>query len=270
MLKQRVGTALVLAPLGILAVLYLMPQQFWWLLAALFAVAGYEWARFVEVRNLWLRLLTAVVIAVVVVAGASWATAQSTITATTGVLLWIIASAWLARAGLEPTRNTSELAFKGVFGLLLILNGAFALGVLFTQPDGRYWLLLLLLLIWGADVGAYIAGRTLGRHKLAPRVSPGKTWEGVAGGVLLSMIVALVASQWMNLQAGQLGWLLIMSMSTVAISIVGDLFISLMKRQAGLKDAGRIFPGHGGVLDRFDSLIAAAPMFLLGKYLLGL
>jgi phosphatidate cytidylyltransferase len=214
--------------------------------------------------------LTALAVALVVVTGASWATAQSTLTAAAGVLIWVIASIWLARSDLEPAKELSKRIAKGIFGLFLIVIGAFALGILFAQPDGRYWLLLLLLLVWAADVGAYIAGRTLGRHKLAPRVSPGKTWEGVLGGFLLAMVVVLIASQWMTLQSGQLGWLLAMITATVGISVVGDLFISLMKRQAGLKDAGRIFPGHGGVLDRFDSLIAAAPMYLLGKHLLGL
>lgn len=262
---------MVLAPLGILAVLYLTPQQFWWLLAGLFAVAGWEWARFVEVHNIWLRLVLALVVALGVVMGEEHLASQElALTGTAGVLVWIIASLWLANSDLRPTKSCTGRLFKGLFGLLLILIGAYALGTLFSQPNGRYWLLLLLLLVWAADVGAYIAGRTLGRHKLAPRVSPGKTWEGVFGGLLLTSVVALIASRWMTLQPGQLWWLLAVGLATVAISVVGDLFISLMKRQAGLKDAGRIFPGHGGVLDRFDSLIAAAPVFLLGKHLLGL
>jgi phosphatidate cytidylyltransferase len=270
LLRQRVGTALVLAPLGLLAVLYLKPQQFWWLLAALFAVAGWEWARLVDVHNFWLRLAAALVVALGVVTGAQFAVQESTMTGAAGVLIWIIASVCLARWDLQSTRGWPGRLFKGLFGLLLLLIGAYALGALFDRPNGRYGLLLLLLLIWAADIGAYIVGRSLGQHKLAPRVSPGKTWEGVLGGVSLAIVVALIASKWMTLQAGQLWWLLAVSLATVGVSVVGDLFISLMKRQAGLKDAGRIFPGHGGVLDRFDSLIAAAPVFLLGKHLLGL
>ena len=269
MLRQRVGTALVLAPLGLFAVLYLKPQQFWWLLAVLFAVAGWEWVRLVDVRNHWLRLAAALVVALGVVMGAQFAAQESTMTGVAGVLIWIIASVCLARCDLRATKGWPGRLFKGLFGLLLLLTGAYALGALFDQVNGRYWLLLLLLLIWAADIGAYIAGRTMGRHKLAPRVSPGKTWEGVLGGLSLATVVALIAGNWMTLQAGQLWWLLAASLVTVAISVVGDLFISLMKRQAGLKDAGRIFPGHGGVLDRFDSLIAAAPVFLLCKHLLG-
>ena len=270
MLKQRIGTALVLAPLGIFAVLYMMPHQFWWLLASLFAMAGWEWALFVDIHNFWLRLTAALVVALAVVIGANYASQQAIAISAAGVLFWIIAAFYLARASLQSSSAWAARLFKGLYGLLLILIGAYALGALFTLPNGRYWLLLLLLLIWAADVGAYIVGRTLGRHQLAPRVSPGKTWEGVLGGLLLAIVVALVASYLMNLQIGQLWLLLAVSLTTVGASVVGDLFISLMKRQAGLKDAGRIFPGHGGVLDRFDSLIAAAPVFLLGKHLLEL
>jgi phosphatidate cytidylyltransferase len=246
------------------------PQQFWWLLACLFAVGGWEWARFVEIRNTWLRLAVAATMPLAIIGLSRLMTPDPVVIGAIGIVIWMIASLWLALTDLQPTTSQKGLLFKGLFGLLLMLIGACALGLLFAQTHGRYWLLLLLLLVWAADVGAYIAGRTLGRHKLAPRVSPGKTWEGVIGGLLLASIVALIASRWMTLEPSQLWLVLIVGLATVSISVVGDLFISLMKRQAGLKDAGRIFPGHGGVLDRFDSLIAAAPIFLLGKVLIGI
>jgi len=265
-----VGTALVRARLGILAVRYVSPRQFWWLLASLFAVGGWEWARFIAIEAPWQRLLAALLVAILVIIGAAVASQQLLVIGAGGALLWILALLWLALGRLEANQQPLARLSKGLFGLLLIVTGALALGALYGQTHGRYWLLLLLLLIWAADVGAYLAGRTLGRHKLAPRVSPGKTWEGVAGGVILATGLALLASHWIDLQPGQLVRLLAVCLATVAISVVGDLFISLMKRQAGLKDAGRIFPGHGGVLDRFDSLIAAAPIFLLGLQFLGL
>ena len=109
--------------------------------------------------------------------------------------------------------------------------------------------------MWAADSGAYFAGSKFGRRKLAPAISPGKTWEGVIGGMVTAMVLAALA---------------LLTALTAAISVVGDLFESLMKRHAGLKDSGTIFPGHGGVMDRIDSLLAALPVFVVGKSWLGL
>jgi phosphatidate cytidylyltransferase len=128
---------------------------------------------------------------------------------------------------------------------------------------GPGYVILLFLLIWGADTGAYFAGRAFGKHKLAARVSPGKTWEGVFGGMLLALTVALGATQWLE-PAGQLVPFLVLVAVTVAISVLGDLAESLFKRIADVKDSGGLLPGHGGVLDRIDSLTAAAPVFTLG------
>jgi phosphatidate cytidylyltransferase len=130
---------------------------------------------------------------------------------------------------------------------------------------GERWVLFLLLLVWAADIGAFFAGRSLGRHKLAPAVSPGKTWEGVAGGLAASAAVAVAGA----------GWLVQPALSFVAValgvavaSIVGDLTESMLKRFSGLKDSGHLIPGHGGIMDRMDSITAAAPCLMLGAGLL--
>jgi phosphatidate cytidylyltransferase len=125
--------------------------------------------------------------------------------------------------------------------------------------------LFVLLLIWAADTGAYFAGSRWGRRKLAPRISPGKSWEGLFGGLFLSLLIAAAAVPVLNLAWWQLPQLLMLVMVTVLVSIAGDLFESLMKRHAGAKDSSHLIPGHGGVLDRIDSLLAALPVFVLGK-----
>ncbi|MGB4876542.1 MAG: phosphatidate cytidylyltransferase, partial [Candidatus Competibacter sp.] len=126
----------------------------------------------------------------------------------------------------------------------------------------------LLLLVWAADIGAYFAGRRWGRRKLAPAISPGKTWEGALGGGLATLVLALVGAAFLKVGASGFGFVAV-CLITMGFSIAGDLFESMMKRQSGLKDSGSLLPGHGGVLDRVDSLSAAAPVFLLGLYGIG-
>ena len=128
------------------------------------------------------------------------------------------------------------------------------------------YLLFALFVVWGADVGAYFAGRRIGRVKLAPKISPGKTWEGVFGGLVVVAIVAAVFAILLDLA---LAVLIPFSMAAAALSVVGDLTVSMFKRTAGVKDSGSLFPGHGGILDRIDSVSAAAPLFAIGLSLAG-
>jgi phosphatidate cytidylyltransferase len=139
-----------------------------------------------------------------------------------------------------------------------------------SDQQGPALVLFLVVLMWIADSGAYFAGRSLGRHKLAPSISPGKTWEGVFGGLVACAVYALIAGNWFSLGNLQLSLFIMLALVTAAISVAGDLFISLLKRQEGIKDSGNLIPGHGGILDRIDSLLAAAPVFLFGYGLLGL
>jgi phosphatidate cytidylyltransferase len=133
---------------------------------------------------------------------------------------------------------------------------------------GSWLILFVLLLVWAADTGAYAVGKLFGKHKLAPSVSPGKTWEGFFGGMVLAIIVAVIAAKLLNIQSRDTTLFLVCCVVTVIASVLGDLFESLTKREAGIKDSGTIFPGHGGMLDRIDSLIAAAPIFALATLLL--
>ena len=133
-------------------------------------------------------------------------------------------------------------------------------------PDGAQWTLFVLLLVWVADIGAFFSGRRFGRIRLAPEVSPGKTWEGVLGGIAVSALVAIAGSAWFHVP---LLVFLPLCLAAVGFSVVGDLTESLLKRFAGIKDSGSVFPGHGGVMDRIDSLTGAAPVLLLGLTLMG-
>jgi phosphatidate cytidylyltransferase len=143
--------------------------------------------------------------------------------------------------------------------LLVRLHGNDALGAKLAFT--------LLLIVWAADVGAYAFGRLFGRTKLAPAVSPGKTWEGVTGGLVTAGLAAALAASWLGLPATRL---VPLAVATALISVLGDLTQSMFKRNVGLKDSGRLLPGHGGVLDRIDSLTAAVPVFVVGLWALNL
>jgi phosphatidate cytidylyltransferase len=155
--------------------------------------------------------------------------------------------------------------FKGIAGVLVTLPCWASFVTLHARVDhGPLITLALLVIVWLADSGAYFAGKRWGHTRLAPVISPGKTWEGVLGGIITSAIVALLAGFWYSQSLEWTLTLVPVVLLAVMFSIVGDLLESLMKRQVGLKDSGHIIPGHGGVLDRIDSLTAAAPMFLIG------
>jgi len=178
------------------------------------------------------------------------------------VLWWLAALAWIVFA----PRRVSPWAAAAA-GVMALVPSWFALVRLrLTFPHGAQWVLFALMLVWVADIGAFFCGRQFGRLRLAPVVSPGKTWEGLLGGISVSALVAVAGGQWFHVP---LAAFLPLCLAAVAFSVVGDLTESLLKRFAGMKDSGSIFPGHGGVMDRIDSLTGAAPVLLLGLSLLG-
>jgi phosphatidate cytidylyltransferase len=148
---------------------------------------------------------------------------------------------------------------RWIAGVLVLVPLYIALLLLYTADP--MILLFALLIVWVADSGAYFAGKAMGRVKLAPHISPGKTWEGVIGGLVAVVLLTVLRSFWVETD---LAVLLPFCLAVGALSIVGDLTVSMFKRTAGVKDSGILFPGHGGVLDRVDSVAAAAPLFALG------
>jgi phosphatidate cytidylyltransferase len=262
MLRQRIITALILAAL-VLAALFWLPARITSAIITLLVLAGaWEWAAFPGLKHPLARLgyvaLIAACIAFVWSHGTDSPRADQLLSA--ALIWWLAALVWIA--AMPGTVNRASAALAGI----LVLVPAW-LALIRLHAHAPFWLLFLLLLVVAADVGAYFAGRQFGRHKLAPKVSPGKTWEGVAGGLLAAAIMAAAGTAWFKVDAGAFVGVCAV---VVLASIVGDLTESLFKRHAGLKDSGTLLPGHGGVLDRVDSVTAAAPIFLIGMERLGL
>lgn len=265
MLKTRVLTALVLAG-GLLAAMFLLPPLGWLMFAALICGgAAWEWgglAKFsVGQRAVFAVLMTAACVLVGAMAGlASKLTVSPAglwpLYATSAVFWLVVAPLWLARKW-----RVSSAAAAVVVGLVVLLPPALALAHLrLIDP----WVLLAAMCaIFVSDIAAYFTGRAFGRRKLAPGISPGKTWEGAGGavvGVVIFGLVVIIASTPSARAAGPIALLVPLLAGYTAVGIFGDLFESLLKRQAGLKDSGTILPGHGGILDRIDSLTSTLPL----------
>ena len=272
MLFQRVLTALLLAPLAILIIL-LLPTP--WLAAvgaALFLGALEEWARLAGVRQAVMRIaLLVVAAALFVLLWFAHAGALTPLLLVLGVAWWLLACVWLGRFAFGAAPTPENRALKLVAGVFVMFPAWIAVIALHgREPHGHWWMLLALLIVWAADIGAYFSGRRFGKRKLAPQISPGKTRAGAYGALVAGTLVCLIGGWLLGVRGAALLGLAVLAVLTVAASIVGDLLESLMKRHAQVKDSGTIFPGHGGLLDRMDSVFAALPVFALGLWLLGI
>ncbi len=266
MLRTRVATALVLLAL-LLVVLFWLPAAVGAGFFALVVLLGaWEWAAFVGLTRPWAR--SGYVLATAALGAVAWhATAglEGWLAWMQGAALWWAgAFLWLCLAPQAVNRATAALA-----GLLVLVPAWVGLARLLAfdgNRQGAALLFFMLLIVWATDIGAYFAGRRFGRRKLAPAVSPNKTWEGVLGGTLLGLVVALAGAAWFHApRAAFVG----LGLAVVVSSMVGDLTESMFKRYANVKDSGSLLPGHGGVLDRIDSITSAVPFFVLGLGWLG-
>ncbi len=265
MLKQRVLTAIVLLAVLLTVMLGLPPIYTVWLISALVLVGAWEWAGFIGGGSPAIRATFTGVIALAL-AASLWlqAVLPGFVYGAVAVALgwWLVAFLWICFA---PTRvNAVTAALAGLFALVPCW---LALVYATLATNGTHWVLFTLALVWAADTGAFFAGRWFGKVPLAPRVSPKKTWEGVIGGVALSAVVAWLAATY--LFTVDVWPFVLTCVAVAAISIVGDLAESMLKRAAGLKDSGALFPGHGGMLDRIDSVTAAAPALVFALFGLG-
>ncbi len=259
MLGQRILTAFMLVVVLALVIVVLPPGLAVLALGVLILLGAWEWSQLAGLTRTPAKL--AYVAACAAAMALLWRLAaepggfERVMLVT--MLGWIPLFCWVA---LAPGFRAGGLA--AIAGLWALAPTWLALARLYEQAGiGRQLVVFVLLLAWAADIGAYFAGRRFGRIRLAPVVSPNKTWEGVLGGLIAGFIVALVARAWFKLPAPAF---LSLCIAAVLVSVVGDLLESMFKRQQGLKDSGSLLPGHGGMLDRIDSLTSSVPLLALG------
>jgi phosphatidate cytidylyltransferase len=273
MLRQRIITALILVALLLPALFHASPEPLAGLTLVLIAAGAWEWGRLNQLdftSAMGLALACLALCALSWVQGWPWQPSLLLWQIAGGC--WVLAGAWLLRQGVAgwPHIPRALRCVAGVLALWLTWLAVFQAKVM-----GSNFLLSMLVLVWMADVAAYFAGRAFGRRKLAPGISPGKSWEGVYGGMVGVLVLALAwiaADQRWAIEAPSLythllhlGWFggLLGLLFLTVMSVVGDLVESLVKRSAGVKDSSHLLPGHGGVLDRVDALLPTLPLAMM-------
>ncbi|MEL0617272.1 phosphatidate cytidylyltransferase [Cobetia marina] len=257
MLKQRIITALILAPLALWGLFGLDGAAFAVMTGGVVALAAWEWANLAGVRAGAARLLFPVCMALAMLL-VWWADAsQARWPLYLAALAWAVNLRWVMHYP-EKRQEWHATGMRLGVGVLALLPTWF--GFLQLKTSGGEWLLYVLLMVWAADIGAYFSGKRFGKRKLAPRVSPGKSWEGVYGGLVATGLLATGYAL-----AGQADWLplLLVTLGVTGVSVLGDLLESMFKREREMKDSSQLLPGHGGIMDRIDSLTAAVPLFAL-------
>ncbi|WP_246036834.1 phosphatidate cytidylyltransferase [Thalassotalea litorea] len=291
LLKQRIITAVILAPIAIAAIFFLSLP---WLAAALLfvmAIGAWEWGPLMGFDNKRRRIAFVLGISAAIVAlwmvlppEQIWLQSADSEDTLNPIAIWVLSIAsiwWLFTIVLIFNYpNFSDFwakhrSVRGLFGLFILVPTWLAFLVLRSADinvdefHGTRLLLLLFMLVWSADIGAYFAGKRFGKRKLMPNVSPGKTLEGFFGGNVSAAIAMVIMGLIFDWQSQQIIMAVVLALLISTVSVLGDLTESMLKRQAGVKDSGSILPGHGGVLDRIDSLTATAPVFALCYVMFG-
>ncbi len=296
MLLKRILTALVLASVVVSAVL-LLPTLYFSLFIAVFTlVAAFEWMALTDVNTVVKKILFVVSMIIPMLGVTYWTVLLELLSEAMEwpeikdysdalewfvigpVLFWVLMMVLIRKAGPQLLTLEFKPGFKAFSGWLVLLGAWMFLSKL-RAYYGPGMVMYFLLLIWAADISAFFAGKKWGKDKLAPEISPGKTVQGMYGALASALLCSIGLRLYYGLEAFQGEQpemailmtidLAILSILTVLISIYGDLFFSLIKRKKGVKDSGTLLPGHGGVLDRVDSIIAAAPFFYAGIILIG-
>ena len=264
MLMHRILTAIPLAILVVWAILYQSTDVLMGAFLVITFIAGWEWAQLAGIKALALRVLLASVLVVTVYLGYKYIlhTVWLHYLLILTVSWWCVVMLYMSSRSPKPASEAFS-AFKVLIAFITIVPPMLALLRVHELPQGPYWMLYMMMLVWVADIGAYFSGRRFGKVKLAPHLSPGKTREGLYGALILTSFYSLGAAYFFELNFQQALWLWVITLLATIISVAGDLFISLLKRERGVKDTGAILPGHGGVLDRIDSLTSSAPFILI-------
>ncbi|CAM3577735.1 phosphatidate cytidylyltransferase [Vibrio aquimaris] len=275
-MKQRIITALILAPAVILGI-FKLPLAIFMLAVATVTVIGYwEWTQFVESKTRLLALTPSIFISAISLAfipfdarSLSLMTDVHIAVLSVGSIWWIISSGLVLSFPRSAKLWQHSNVLRHVFGVLTLLP--FFWSILLLRAEGIYedsyhgakLVLFVCFIVWAADSGAYFCGKSFGRRKMAPHVSPNKTIEGLIGGIATAIFVGWGTAVWFDIEFSSSFSMVFITLITVVISVLGDLVESMFKRVSGIKDSGNILPGHGGILDRVDSLTAAFPVFAL-------
>ncbi|MCF6318659.1 MAG: phosphatidate cytidylyltransferase [Proteobacteria bacterium] len=256
MLKQRILTAVLLAPLVLAIIWYGNDLGFSLFVSLLALLIGFEWCQIVRASKINSAIISvAMAIAVFSLNYASFIDIDVSRILIAASVLWSLCLLWI----FKPEYGKEKSTIKYALGVgVLLLFGASLISVHQIPEWGVKLTLVLFLLVWVADIGAYVTGKSIGKHKLARKVSPGKTFEGLIGGLVFTAVYGYFVAQWLS---QDWRYFVLAFPIIAAISVIGDLFASLLKRQANVKDSGFLLPGHGGFLDRFDSLIACTPFY---------
>lgn len=266
MLKTRIITALILAPIAIGGIFFLPPLGFALFTGAIITLGAWEWANMCGIEGQAGRIgygaLTAAIL-------------YGLLNVPAVAVLWLALAWWfvcflLVRRYPSGSGNWGTLPVRALMGLFVLVPAWVGLNHLRTGEfqygdinDNLLLILYVFCVVWVADIGAYFAGRAFGKTKLAPRVSPGKSWAGVWGGLAAVGVFALIISRVASASAEDTLFLVIATLATGLVSVLGDLLESMLKRFRGIKDSSHLLPGHGGIMDRIDSLTAAIPVFAL-------
>lgn len=263
MLKLRVLTAIPLAVFVIWGLATQPSSHIFYALLFIALISGWEWAQLSGVKNYVLRGLYAIAIMAGTYISQQFVNDNVSllnILLTITVTLWCVVIYYMFSQGPKNT-GQSVSVIKLLIGFIGVIPPILAL--LFIHKESTAWLLYALSIVWVADIGAYFSGKRFGKNKLAPNLSPGKTQEGMMGAILATTIYSALAGYYFQLEIITAFVLLIISIVATLISVAGDLSISLLKREMKLKDTGKILPGHGGILDRIDSVLSSAPFLAL-------
>jgi len=265
MLKQRVITAVILGSIIVFAI-FALPSPVAAILFAMIALLGaWEWASLIGANTVTKKLLYVLLIGILILA--LWFFESSVLQKN----ILFIASLWWAAVVLLISFYKSDWLQSTKLQTLLVCSGVIVLvpawlALVMLHDVSPALLMFFLVLVWFADIAAYFVGKRFGKQKLAPELSPGKSREGVMGALIATVGLAIIGIFLLPLSNKNWHYFILLCVLTALISVVGDLYESLLKRKAGVKDSGTILPGHGGILDRIDSITAAAPGFALGLY----